>query len=253
MAIVSKPQYFLGTVVAIDKDDNDKLKNDREFHEIIVDIPGVIQGVKAFPEMSELDEPKIGDQVLLLSLDPLYNSYFIYKKLKENDFIGFRASGKMIDITPDAITIGVFEEITDYGNDEHWDGDKISGKQITSVIIDKDGNINIDAAKDRGDGNANIYIKGDTNVEIDGSTDVKIHGQNGSTVTIDKDYNINVTGNCNITANSSCKIDSPNVQITGGTLTVNGSATPPSSGPFCALPACLFTGATHTSNKVVGT
>ena len=135
MAIVSKPQYFIGTVVAIDKEDNDKLKNTREYHEIIVDIPGVIQGVKAFPEMSELDEPKIGDQVLLLSLDPLYNSYFIYRKLKENDFIGFRASGKIVDITPDAITIGVFEEITDYGNDEHWDGDKISGKQITSVII----------------------------------------------------------------------------------------------------------------------
>ena len=29
MAIVSKPQYFIGTVVDIDKDENDKLTNSR--------------------------------------------------------------------------------------------------------------------------------------------------------------------------------------------------------------------------------
>ena len=39
MAIVTKPQYFLGTVVGISKDDNEKLKNTREYHEILVDIP----------------------------------------------------------------------------------------------------------------------------------------------------------------------------------------------------------------------
>ena len=31
MAIVTKPQYFLGTVVGLSKDDSDKLKETREY------------------------------------------------------------------------------------------------------------------------------------------------------------------------------------------------------------------------------
>ncbi len=245
MAIVSKPQYFLGTVKGISKDNDEskKLKNTREFHEIIVDIPGVIQGVKAFPEMSEIDEPKIGDQVLLLSLDPLYNSYFVYRKLKENDFIGFRASGKMVDITPDHITVGVFKESCDYGNDEHWDGDKISGDQITSVTIDNKGNITVEAAKKNGEGNLVVYLKGDTDITIDG----------GNKITINNDSNVKISGNCNIEASGNCTIKSPSVKITGGQLTVNGTAAPTGSGPFCGIPACLFTGAPHVGNMVSGT
>ena len=278
MAIVNKPQYFLGTVVGISKDDNEKLKNTREYHEILVDIPGVIRGVRAFPEMNELDEPKIGDQVLLLSLDPLYNSYFVYRKLKENDFIGFRASGKMIDITPDYITVGVFkEDLVDYPNDAHWDGEKIDNAHITSLTIDNKGTITVEAAKDNGsEGNLNVYLKGNTNLEI--------HGSDGNTIKIDSDSNIEIggksnvkitgnctiessgnikiksTGNCNVEANASCtikasascKVDSPMVTITGGSLKVSGTAAP-SAGPFCALPACLITGSPHSGNLVVGT
>ena len=274
MAIVSKPQYFIGTVKEISKDNNDKLENEREFHEIIVDIPGVIQGVKAYPRMGELDEPKIGDQVLLLSLDPEYNSYFLYEKLKESDFIGFRASGKMVDITPDYITVGVFkEDLTDYGNEEHWisgpGGDKISKNHITSVTIDNKGTITVEAAKDNGDeGNLDVYLKGKSNIEI--------HGSDGNTIKIDKDSNIEIggdsnvkiTGNCtikcsssvkieassscNIKATSGCTIDSPTVKIKGGTLKVAGmtaaSPTSTATSPFCGLPMCLFTGAPHRTD-----
>lgn len=268
MAIVTKPQYFIGTVVSIEN--HDKLKNTREYHEIIVDIPGVIQGVKAFPEMSELDEPKVGDQVLLLSLDPLYNSYFIYRKLKENDFIGFRDSGKMVDITPDYVTIGVFkEDLKDYPNDAHWDGKDIKDAHITSVTIDNKGTITVEAAKDNGsDGNLDVYLKGDTNIEI--------HGSKGNTIKIDSDSEIEIggkshvkitgnctiecssnvkieaTGKCDINANAGCTIDSPTVKIKGGTLKVAGttaaSATSTVTGPFCGIPMCLFTGAPHRTD-----
>ena len=267
MATVTKPQYFIGTVKSIEGDSN--LKNSREYHEIIVDIPGVIQGVKAFPEMSELDEPKVGDQVLLLSLDPVYNSYFIYRKLKENDFIGFRDSGKMVDITPDYITVGVFkEDLKDYGNDEHWDGTEISKNHITSVTIDKEGTITIEAAKDNGSkGNLDVYLKGDSNIEI--------HGSKGNTIKIDKDSNIEIggeskvkiTGNCNITctssvkikatqscnieATSSCTVKSPSITLKGpGHIYCNSNSTElPTNplGPFCTLGACLFTGAVHAT------
>jgi hypothetical protein len=284
MAIVTKPQYFLGTVVGISKDDNEKLKNTREYHEILVDIPGVIQGVKAFPEMNELDEPKIGDQVLLLSLDPLYNSYFVYRKLKENDFIGFRASGKMIDITPDYITVGVFkEDLVDYPNDAHWDGDKIDNAHITSLTIDNKGTITVEAAKDNGDeGNLEVYLKGSSNIEI--------HGSDGNTVKIDKDSNVKIdgksnvevtgnctikcnanvkieaSGNCDITANASCKVKaigacdissdssctvtSPNTTLKGpGELTISG-ITESGSSAFCNLPNCIITGVPHSIGTI---
>lgn len=276
MAIVTKPQYFIGTVVAIEEDDD--LKNSREYHEIIVDIPGVIQGVKAFPEMSELDEPKVGDQVLLLSLDPLYNSYFIYRKLKENDFIGFRASGKMVDITPEYITIGVFkEDVVDYPNDAHWDGDKIKDAHITSVTIDNKGTITVEAAKDNGDeGNLKVYLKGKTDIEIDGDDGNNITITNDSNIKIKGDSKVEVSGDCSIKcdssvkieassncdikanasctikASASCKVDSPNVTITGGILNVKGTAVP-GVGPFCGLPNCVMTGAPHGSNMVTGT
>ena len=81
--------FFAGTITEI---------LDPVLYEIKVDIPGVIGGVKAFPIRGEVDEPRVGDFVLLLSLDPVYHSYYLYKKIKENDFIGFRSNGKMVDI-----------------------------------------------------------------------------------------------------------------------------------------------------------
>ena len=272
MAIVTKPQYFLGTVVGISKDDNEKLKNTREYHEILVDIPGVIQGVKAFPEMNELDEPKIGDQVLLLSLDPLYNSYFVYRKLKENDFIGFRASGKMIDITPDYITVGVFkEDLVDYPNNAHWNGEKIDNAHITSLTIDNKGTITVEAAKDNGDeGNLKVYLKGKTDITIDGDggnnieisndSNIKISGKSKVEVSGDceikcsSNVKIEASGNCDINANSSCTIKSPSISLKGPGGTVNCNSDPARIplnpiGPFCALGACLFTGATHSTNS----
>lgn len=273
MAIVTKPQYFIGTVVGISKDDDkEKLKNTREFHEILVDIPGVIQGVRAFPEMTEIDEPKIGDQVLLLSLDPLYNSYFVYRKLKENDFIGFRASGKMIDITPDYITVGVFsEDLVDYPNDAHWNGEKIDKEHITSLTIDNKGTITVEAARDNGsEGNLIVYLKGKTDITIDGDKGNNIEIKNDSNVkiggncniTCDKSVTIEAMSNCDINAHSNCTIDSPHVKIKGGDLTVSGVPSPTSptpyataadplstmTGPFCGIPMCLFTGAPHRTN-----
>ena len=260
MAIVTKPQYFLGTVKGITKDDNDKLKNEREFHEIIVDIPGVIQGVKAFPDMSEIDEPKIGDQVLLLSLDPLYNSYFVYRKLKENDFIGFRASGKMIDITPNNITIGVFkEDLTDYPNDAHWNGDKIKDAHIASFTIDNKGTITVEAAKDNGDeGNLKVYLKGKTDITIDGDGGNNIEIANDSKVKISGKSKVEVSGDCEIKcsadvkieASGKCTINSPNTTLNGpGTLKITG-VTSGGGKPFCLLPNCLFTGAPISTNTV---
>jgi len=41
--------------------------------------------------------------------------------------------------------------------------------------------------------------------------------------------------------------------LTGGRLQCKGSATPSGSGPFCAIPSCLFTGAPQCGTDVLGT
>lgn len=49
------------------------------------------------------------------------------------------------------------------------------------------------------------------------------------------------------------EIKTPMGEITGGMLTINGAVAPTGSGPFCALPTCLFTGSVHIGNKILGT
>ena len=112
--MLNKDQYYTGTITEI---------VDPVLYQIKVDIPGIAVSVMAFPMRGELDEPVVGDFVLLRSLDPIFNSYFLYQKIKENDFIGFRSNGKYVDITPDYILLGIFDPST-RKNDFEKDGDK---------------------------------------------------------------------------------------------------------------------------------
>ena len=64
---------------------------DPDLYTIEVDIPGENERLSAFPFRGEVDEPRVGDVVFLRELDPIYHSYYLYEKLKENDFIGIRA------------------------------------------------------------------------------------------------------------------------------------------------------------------
>ena len=127
--------YYPGVVIDVAPDDN----HTKEWHEVLVDIPGLIKGVPAFPFRDELDEPKVGDKVMVLDLDPLFHSYFMYRKVKEDKFIGFRSSGKSLSITPENITIGTFEEDTNYKEDE------VPESLRASLMLDSDGNIELKA------------------------------------------------------------------------------------------------------------
>jgi hypothetical protein len=211
--------YYLGVVKNIIEEDDIT----KEYGIIEADIPGVIQGIRAFPKRNELDEPKVGDAILLLCLDPILNSYWIYEKIKENDFIGIRAAGKMIDITPDSISIGIFDKDTEYKEDER-------PEMKTYVKIDSEGNMEI-----KTEGNTSIEIKGDAEIKTDGDTKIESNGET------------------EIKATGGCTIDSPDVKIKGGKLTVNGQAGANPNGPFCALPNCLFTGASHSIGTVLNT
>lgn len=154
--------YYLGIVVAVDN--HELLTKSKEHREIIADVPGVIEGILAYPKSSELDEPKVGDPVILECLDPIHNSYFTYYKLKENNFIGIRAAGKMISITPDNITIGIFDKDTSYSDDE-------IPESKTTIKIDSDGNIEVVSEN-------NIHVTSNNDINIESKGNISIDAGN---------------------------------------------------------------------------
>lgn len=214
-----KPDFYIGVITGF------KEESEKEEFIITADIPGIIQDIVAYPFGAMIDEPKIGDAILLCNLDPIYNSYYIYQKLKESNFIGFRASGKMVDITPDTITLGIFDPEVEYKDNER--------PEFTSkIFIDKDNNVTIEGE------NLNITINSDCNIQTN-------------------NCKIKADGDC-IIESGSCNLKADNIEINGSTvikgtdLTVGGTATPTSKGPFCAIPVCPFTGAPHIGDVVRG-
>ena len=149
MIVENKPSYYIGTVTYVENDPLGLLTKDKLYHEAVVSVPGVFENVLAFPARTNLDEPKVGDLVVVCSWDPVYNSYCTYEKLKENDFVGFRAHGKMVQINHEKIVVGVFDEGTEYKDDDVPDV-----SPIAHLEMDKEGNITVHAAK-------NITVNGD--------------------------------------------------------------------------------------------
>lgn len=220
-------------------------------YEIKVNIPGHFEGVKAFPMRGEVDEPRVGDFVLLRSFDPIYHSYFLYSKLKENDFIGFRSQGKMIDITPDYIEISTF--------DEEWSdkpGETYRPERTNWFRLDKDGNLDYSLSK-----NISGEVSGDLGVHISGKGEIKIDG--ATKVEIGGNCEVKISGKADISVTGDTKLESPNVEINsssqiylhgGASLKTDaGSSVKPSvMGPFCGIPTCPLTGAPHCSTEVKG-
>lgn len=202
---------------------------DYDLYTIEVDIPGYNEALPAFPKRGEVDEPRAGDVVLLTELDPLYKSYYLWEKLKENNFIGIRARGKVLRMSEEEISLGVFDS-----SDESWydknDGIDHTPTPTSWIKVDKDGNIDIKA-----EGNQNVTISGDCNITVNGNTKIES------------------SGSCDIKASGGCTIDSPNVKITGGILETSGSCIPTGTGGYCGISTCLFSGAPHVGDKISNT
>lgn len=274
--MLNKDQYFTGTITEV---------VDPVLYQIKVDIPGIATSVMAFPMRGEIDEPVVGDFVLLRSLDPIYNSYFLYQKIKENDFIGFRSNGKYVDITPDYIVIGIFDpstRVTDLekdGEENKNDNQEAFYEAHSEVLhggfrpqptdwikLDKDGNLEINIRANatitiNGEDNPNtITIMGDNNITIEKNSTIEI--KENCDIKIGGDNNIEVSGDSNIKVSGKTNLECPEVNVKssskialsgGGSLeTSSGSCTPNGSGAFCGIPTCPFTGAPHIGNKITG-
>lgn len=59
-------------------------------------------------------------------------------------------------------------------------------------------------------------------------------------------------GNVEVSAQTKATIKSPQVEVTGGNFSMKGIVAP-GTGPLCAIPNCLFTGAPHGGSQVSGT
>jgi hypothetical protein len=236
MIVENKPNYYIGTITYVESDPLGLLTKDKLYHEAVVSVPGVFENVLAFPARTNLDEPKVGDLVVVCSWDPVYNSYCTYEKLKENDFVGFRAHGKMVQINHEKVVVGVFDESTEYKDDDVPDV-----SPIAHLEMDKSGNITVHAAKDitvNGDANCTITIKGNNTVTINGNSNIKVDGN----------LNAKVGGNGDLNISGSTKLTSPDVTITGGKINIKGQATPDMNGPFTCVKNCIFSGAPHSSS-----
>ena len=147
------------------------VKEHKENFQITADIPGVALDIEAFPLRGDCDEPKPGDPVILLGLDPEYNSYFLYWKLKENDFTGFRAYGKEISIEEEKLVIRA------YNGENSEDGNKEPGTEKTRIELDDKGNITI---TNQGQAKIEIGSSGDINIDAGGSSDISLKLMGGT-------------------------------------------------------------------------
>ena len=132
-------------------------------------IPGICEdlGMPALPERGELDEPKVGDIVIVEELDPVFGSILLYRKIKQNKFHGLRFHGKAISFDDDQITIQTFDPSEEYQDDVLPEGKSI-------IKITKDNNIEIITTEK---GNLQITVDGDAtisanNITIDGTTTI---------------------------------------------------------------------------------
>lgn len=251
-----KLDYYLGTITGIvdntekPNPEADPIKelldgHTSQEHIAVATIPGISENIKIYPGRNQIDEPRIGDKVIIAVWDPIYNSYCTYEKLKEDNFVGIRAHGKLIDINHEKITIGVYEEPGEY--DEETTTPDVT--QLAHLEITKEGAITIHAAQDitiNGDTNCTITIQGDCNLNVSGNTSVKTSGNTNLETSGNTD--IKSSGNMNINASGSCKINSPDVTVSGGQMTIRGTATPNMQGPFCGVPNCIFSGAPHSGS-----
>jgi hypothetical protein len=134
-------------------------------------------------------------------------------------------------LADDSMTVSVFDEMTI----SHKKDDSYTVKIFDTEMVIKKGE---------------VFLKPkDTTIEVEGNATLKTTGN----TEIEATGNVSVKGvNVDVKASATATINSAMVKVTGGSLQVNGTVAP-GSGPFCALPACLFTGAPHGGNIATGT
>lgn len=131
------------------------------------------------------------------------------------------------------------------------------GNVLFDMVISPEGQYDMTVGKDPG---VTIQITPEGAISISAKAAVGLTCEDAVSIEAQQDVTVkgaNVTVEaqqaCTVKGTASVEVNAPQVKITGGQLTVNGNAAPSGSGPFCGIPACLFTGAPHVGSMVAGT
>ena len=150
-----------------------------------------------------------------------------------------------VDGTGNFVAVGVLSE-----SQGAKPGEKIlysrneNGEVQAALRLLNDGKIEMASPADiQLDAKGNLKISAEGNIDASGS-EVKIAAQSGMEI---KGADVEVEGESTLT------LKSAKTELTGGQLMCKGTAVPSGSGPFCAIPACLFTGAPQCGTDVMGT
>lgn len=230
--------YYFGTI--------NKIIN-RLTYEVLIDIDGIVDKKPAFPfSRGEMDEPKVGDKVVLHNIDPLYGSMYLYTKLKEDEFVGFRSNGKAVEITPDYIEMSVFKfKDSTPGENESQDAHDEFGNWYTRVKLYKEsGNIVISVGKgEEGSLTINTYkdvtITTMNDVEVNTHNDVTVNTSNDITINTGDNVTVNTKNKTHINSGEEVVISAPKMQIK------NAASVPNVSGALNCIPSCPLIGVVH--------
>jgi len=124
-------------------------------------------------------------------------------------------------------------------------------------LIDENGNTYINTLDKETkiyNNDASINIKEDGTIELATSADLTLSITGNTTIETTGNTELKTTGNTTIDTTGNTQIKSTGtVNIQGASVTMQGTTnlvSPTGSGPFCALPACLFTGAPHVGGTL---
>ena len=97
-------------------------------------------------------------------------------------------------------------------------------------------------------------LNGNSKITIEKAGNITIDTTNETTINTGGDTIINAEGNTEITTAGETTVDSPQTTLTGGAVTIAGTVSPTAGdGGFSCLTNCLFTGAVHVGNTIIGT
>lgn len=218
---------------------------------IKANVPGVMENITCYPLRSNIDQPKIGDLILIRDLDPEYHSYFVYEKLNENSYTGIRCKGKQLNFTDDSLKLGIFDE-GDYKDSEvpgctSWielkeDGD-LDIVLEDDLLIQTEGSIKAVSEED-----FLLTIEQNASIEIGGHT--KINIKNGEEVTINGNVNVTINGDYRLKVTGTLDIDASTIKVGGQTLEIKTPDGLP--GPFNNLCTCMNApGIQHGRNVIL--
>lgn len=168
--------------------------------------------------------PKEGDHVVISRLPNGQEEGYIHGKVYTSRKMPQHGAPNIILLVSD-----------DGKNVVRFDADK----GTLDLIVDQDAKVKCKTLNIEVSENATIKAK-TADVEVKETANVKV-----------ETANIEATKEATVKA-PKIKIDSADAEITGGNFTMKGTVAP-GTGPLCAIPNCLFTGAPHGGDKAAGT